>query len=32
LDQTLGATSNPCSKFHQNSKFQEETILNSLKF
>jgi hypothetical protein len=29
---TLGAISSPCSKFHPSSKFQEETIVNSLKF
>jgi hypothetical protein len=28
LDRALGATSSPCSKFHPNSRFQKETILN----
>jgi hypothetical protein len=28
----LGANSSPWSKFHSNLKFQEEIILNSIKF
>jgi hypothetical protein len=32
LDRTPGATSSPYFKFHPNSKFKEETILNSPKF
>jgi hypothetical protein len=32
LGWTLGVTHSPCPKFHPSSKFQDETIVNSLKF
>jgi hypothetical protein len=32
LGWTLGVTCSPCPKFHPSSKFQDETVVNSLKF